>query len=154
MKQKYKHLIFPILVIGLIILALIVVSVRLQGKEKGKESLVEERESKPPEPHELPPPEAVEESRAKLKVFDVKISKAGFEPATFSVLVGEVLQLNLTALDGTYDFFIPSIAHVPSVKPGEVQSISIDAVEKGTLIFSCHDKCSAGKTIKGEIIVQ
>ncbi len=96
---------------------------------------------------------AAPNSPAKLGIFDMKITKNGFEPNTITVREGDRVTINLTAVDGNYDMLMGDFAY-QSVKQGETKAINMQlAVSPGTYLFTCKNFCPQGGAIKGTMVV-
>jgi len=84
-----------------------------------------------------------------LKQFDLSMSKDGFSPASIEVKKGTIVNLNITALDNTYDFMFasPKIGFDIMIKKGDTQTIGFDTSDKdaGTYTFTCDQQCGGGK---------
>lgn len=90
----------------------------------------------------------------KIRFFDLKATKNGFEPDSFTVNKGDNVQFDFTAVDGDYDLDFPYLgAYFSVVKEGNMRRLPFDTGLPGTFIFQCRDYCPAGKKIQGELIV-
>ena len=90
----------------------------------------------------------------KLRFYDIKASKNGFEPNTITVNSGDSVELNLTAVDGDYDVDFAYLgAYFPVVKKGETKKLPLSTNLSGTFTFQCKDFCPLGGVIKGSLIV-
>ena len=90
----------------------------------------------------------------KMRFFDLRATKGGFEPSSFTVNKGDTLQVDFTAIDADYDLDIPHLgAYFKVVKRGESRRLPFSASAPGTFIFQCRDYCPAGGPIKGQLIV-
>lgn len=92
-------------------------------------------------------------SDSKLRIFNIKINSSGFSPAKIVVNQNDIVQFNLTALDGSYDFFLSFPEYHTDVPLNKAREFSFEALRSGRFIFSCRDKCPAGVTVSGELIV-
>lgn len=100
--------------------------------------------------HESP---AAPNTEAKLGFFDMNVSASGFSPSTLTVKLGNLVQIKLTGVGGTYDFSMPWTGLYQKVNDGETKQISFQTTSVGTFIFECRDFCPVGRTIQGELIV-
>lgn len=94
-----------------------------------------------------------DKSTPQLRVFNIIISKDGFDPDKIIVNHQDRIQFNLTALDGTYDLFMDVFKLYIRIPQSERRTISFKAARKGPWKFTCRDYCPEGKTIEGELIV-
>lgn len=95
---------------------------------------------------------AAPNSVQKLKVFDLKISPAGYEPVSFTARRGDLVQIRVAAVGGNYDLEFPYLHLYQSIKAGEIKPISFGVDFTGTVDFLCRDFCGAGREIKGTFI--
>jgi len=98
-------------------------------------------------------PSSPGKTEKKIRIFDMKVSKDGFSPNNLVVNRGDTIQINMTALDGDYDFSMPVGHFYQFSKIGETKNITFDATLDGTFVFECRDHCPTGKVIKGKIVV-
>lgn len=100
------------------------------------------------------PASANPELDTKQRFFDLRASRSGFEPSSFTVNSGDTLQVDFTAVDGDYDLDIPYLgAYFSVVREGETRRLPFDTSLVGTFDFMCRDYCPGGKVIKGQLIV-
>lgn len=92
-------------------------------------------------------------SSASLGIFDMTVSRSGFEPSVLTVKFGNLVQIRLRATDGDYDFSMPWSGLYSVVRAGETRQISFQTTNTGTYLFECRDLCPSGKTISGQLIV-
>jgi heme/copper-type cytochrome/quinol oxidase subunit 2 len=92
-------------------------------------------------------------NNATIGLFEMSVSKDGFSPSQLAVKNGNVVQINLTAVDGNYDWELPWFGLYYSISKGETKNISFQATSPGTLDFYCRDFCPAGGKIAGKIII-
>ncbi len=88
-----------------------------------------------------------------LGIFNIKVSKDGYEPSTLTVKKGNLIQINLTAVDGDFDFSMPYKSLYQFVKKGETKQVSFGVKTSGTYNFMCRDYCPGNKVIEGKLIV-
>jgi heme/copper-type cytochrome/quinol oxidase subunit 2 len=92
--------------------------------------------------------------QTKIRFFDLKATKDGFEPKSFVVNKGDTVQFDFTAVDGDYDLDFPYLgAYFSVVKKGETRRLPFDTSLPGTFLFECRDFCPKDKKIQGELIV-
>lgn len=90
----------------------------------------------------------------KQRFFDLKATKDGFEPPSFTVNKGDTIQIDFTAVDADYDLDIPYLGvYFKVVKKGEGRRLPFSASTPGTFLFQCRDYCPASGPIKGQLIV-
>lgn len=96
---------------------------------------------------------AAQDGAARFGRFNISVSREGYAPATITVKLGNLVQINLTAVGGNYDFSMPWSGLYQMVNSGETKQISFQTTSAGTYVFECRDLCPAGKTISGRLIV-
>lgn len=90
----------------------------------------------------------------KILFFDLKATRRGFEPNSFTVHKGDSLRISFTAVDGDYDLDFPYLgAYFAAVKQGQAKELPFDTSIPGTFAFECRDSCPAGGKIQGKLIV-
>lgn len=89
----------------------------------------------------------------KFRVYDIAITKDGYNPDAITVNRGDVVQLNLTAIDGPYDFSMPYTGLWQAMVEGDTRQVSFGATSAGTFEFRCERICPDGKVIRGQLIV-
>jgi heme/copper-type cytochrome/quinol oxidase subunit 2 len=97
-------------------------------------------------------PAGLSDGDEKIRIFEMKISRAGYVPNNFTINAGDTIQIRMTALDNDYDFYLPWHGIYQNILRGEMKLISFTPKEGGTLAFECRDKCPGGK-ITGSIVV-
>lgn len=90
----------------------------------------------------------------KLRVFDVSITKDGYNPSEIVVNQGDSVNLRLTANGGDYDIAIPDIGLQMSVPEGENRTMAFQALVSGTFTYLCKESCPPSKIIKGSLVVK
>jgi len=88
-----------------------------------------------------------------FRAYNISISKDGYSPSSVTVKKGDVVQLRLTALDGTYDFAVPYTGLYQSIRQGETKQVGFGATMMGSFEFGCRDRCPVGGVLKGQIVV-
>lgn len=96
---------------------------------------------------------AAPDATERFRVYTLVVSKEGYAPNQIVVNKGDVVQLNLTASGGSYDFSMPYTGLSQSVGPGETKQVSFGATSEGTFEFRCNTACPPGKVIRGQLIV-
>jgi len=91
--------------------------------------------------------------KEKLGIFDMNVSKDGYDPLSITVKKGDLVQIRLTAVGGDYDFSMPYTGLYTFVLEGETKQISFGVTSSGTFVFQCRDHCPSEKIIKGQLIV-
>ena len=102
---------------------------------------------------ELEIPASPSAEREKLRLFKISATRTGFNPENITVNKGDLVQIQINALDGDYDFSLPWIGIYQFIKKGEQKRVSFQVTDKGTLFFECKNFCPAGSIIKGSIVV-
>lgn len=93
------------------------------------------------------------ESDAKLRVFNIKISKDGFSPSKIVVREDDVVQFNLTAVGSLYDLSVPHLEYYNDISQDKNIEFSFEASPAGRFSFFCKDKCPESGVVKGELII-
>ncbi len=100
------------------------------------------------------PASANPDLQTKIRFFDLKATRNGFEPESFVVNRGDAVQFDFTAVDNDYDLGFPYLgAYFNVIRQGEMRRLPFDVSLPGTFIFQCRDYCPSGKIIKGQLIV-
>lgn len=86
-------------------------------------------------------------------IFEMRITRRGFDPETLTVKAGNISQVKVTAVDGDYDFSVPDVGLYVFVKQGETQNVSFGQTTTGTFTFECRDHCPRTGKIQGSLIV-
>ncbi len=89
----------------------------------------------------------------KFRIFDMQVNKDGYSPDSFTVNLGDTVQIKMTSVDGDYDFSMPWSGLYQFAKRGENKTITFGATSAGTFVFECRDHCPPDKVLKGTIIV-
>lgn len=88
-----------------------------------------------------------------LGIFSMTVSENGFNPDSITVKNGNLVQINLTAKGGDFDFSMPYTGLYTAVGNNETKQISFQTTGTGTFVFECRDHCPSGKKIQGTVIV-
>jgi len=166
-KQIVVALVLVIIIAASVIFGSVQNRNNLQNKQNGQVNenqplSFEELGYKPDIPKEvdLTPPKleapasANPELQTKIRFFDLKATKDGFEPKSFVVNKGDSVQFDFTAVDGDYDLDFPYLGvYFSVVKKGETRRLPFDTSLAGTFLFECRDFCPKDKKIQGELIV-
>lgn len=92
--------------------------------------------------------------QTKLLFFDLKATKSGFQPSSFTVHKGDSLHIAFTAVDGAYDLDFPYLgAYFSTVAKGQTKDLPFDTSVPGTFAFECRDSCPVSGPIQGSLIV-
>jgi plastocyanin len=91
---------------------------------------------------------------AEFGIFNLTIDRNGFHPASLAVKRGDIVQIKVTSLDGTYDMWIPRKAMYWKIPKGETKPFTFTAAEIGTFLFECRDFCPSGKILQGTLITK
>lgn len=86
------------------------------------------------------------DSKKKIRSFDVIADKNSFSVEKIIVYEDDVVKINFTAKDKTYDFSIPDFGIKQSAKKGETKLVEFQAVRVGSFIFE-------SKPVQGAILV-
>lgn len=110
-----------------------------------------------PKDVELTPPQsqvpAAPGTEAQLRVFNMTISRDGYNPSQIVVNQGDRVSINITSEGGDYDIEIPDLGLYQNVSAGQSGKIDFQALIPGTFIFQCKNNCP-GKQINGRLIVK
>ena len=85
---------------------------------------------------------------AKYRSFDITLQNGAFTPSTIAVNQGDTVNLNITALDGSYDFTQPDFGFKYPLPQGESKQIGFEATAPGKFIFYC---AACGGPSKGPV---
>ncbi len=88
------------------------------------------------------------------RLFNISISKSGFDPDQIVVNNGDLVKLTIQSIDGDYDLDLPSIGGYQFVKKGESRPIGFQALKTGTFTYICRDHCPSQGIILGKFIVK
>ncbi len=86
--------------------------------------------------------------------YDIRGENGGFEPSTIMADEGDVIVINLAAVDGDYDIFFPDFGVYRGVKHGETGKLSFQAYPYGDYKFFCENNCigrPSGRLIVNEV---
>ena len=90
----------------------------------------------------------------KIRFYDLRATEDGFEPSQLSVISGDSVNIEFTAVDGDYDLDFPYLgAYFSVTNEGEVRTLPFDTSIPGTFQFSCRDHCGGGEKILGTLVV-
>lgn len=90
-----------------------------------------------------------------VKTIDVTASRFQFEPATISVMEGDMVRLRLRSIDRLHAFAIDAF-DVKAMIPAGGETVTVDFVadRAGTFAFTCSEYCGTGHSrMKGALIV-
>lgn len=87
------------------------------------------------------------------KFFNLAISEKGYEPAEITVKKNDSVTIEITAVDGDRDFFVPTLGLYQVAKKGETKLIVFEAITPGVYSFGCRAHCPVSGTTKGKIII-
>jgi heme/copper-type cytochrome/quinol oxidase subunit 2 len=85
--------------------------------------------------------------------FNISISGGAFSPNTIIVNKGDTVHINLTAVDGNYDFTQTDMGLSMAVAKGQTKIVQFDANTVGKLTFYCKSCGGPGKGPIGYIEV-
>jgi len=105
------------------------------------------KNAKPTEPDKIIQ-NATGQKTETLKIFEIKVTKKGYEPNEITVNKNDDVKLEITAVDGDYDWSMPLSGFYQIAKKGETKLIILEARTPGTYNFECRDYCPGAK-IKG-----
>lgn len=156
-----------IMVVGLLVIAMFALYLLLGGREDIPSSAPGETSARGDVEELLPDflkvplskPDAIVPlapgSANSLRTFNVRASRAGFSPAQVVVVAGDVIQFNVTAVDGTYDINMPDFySYIYPILKGTTQSFSLDVRKLGRFTFSCMEACPPGEVIRFQVVVR
>lgn len=169
-KNKKNVLTISGIVLAVIVVAAILILVRPGGKN-GSRQVGDSNKSltmsdvpegiKVPEMGEevgkgVAAPEAVASASVngnnKYRIFSIAADKNAFSPDTIIVNVGDVVHINFTAVDKTYDLTIPDYGMKQTVYKGETKVLEFQTVNAGKFMFYC-DLCGGlNSEVKGYVI--
>lgn len=86
-------------------------------------------------------------------VYAISASASGYSPNSITVKKGDVVKIELTAVDAKYDFSLQGYGNYIVAERGEMKKVSFMPDTVGTFLFTCRDFCPAGKKIQGTLII-
>ena len=90
----------------------------------------------------------------KLGIYEIRITKNGFDPLTLTVKKGNLVQLRITAVDADYDWSMPYSGLYKTIKKGETGDVGPwGATLAGTFIFECRNLCPLENTTGSLIVI-
>jgi len=90
----------------------------------------------------------------KMRFYEMRATKDGFEPSSLAVEGGDTVQIKFTAVDGDYDIDFPYLGvYFNVVRKGETKTLPFDTSLSGTFGFLCRDYCPDSGKIEGKLIV-
>ncbi|MCS7200741.1 MAG: cupredoxin domain-containing protein [Patescibacteria group bacterium] len=96
-------------------------------------------------------PASADQSEVKLRTFNLQIRKNKIVPREIRVYVGDVVEINVTAVDKNYDLQIPEYGLKTQVGKGESSVIQFQASQPGKFILLCS-LCSP--PVNGSLLVK
>lgn len=85
--------------------------------------------------------------------FDLTIQKNAFSPSTVIVNQGDIVDLEITAVDGNYAFTQPDYGFNAPIKKGRTQRIQFQALQSGDFTFYCASCGGPSSGPVGHLIV-
>lgn len=90
---------------------------------------------------------------ARLRVFDLEVNGDKFSKDTIIVNQWDIVRINLSSVDKTYDFSLPALGTTQVVKRGETKPIEFQAVREGTFEFYCGRCGGPAKGPVGTLVI-
>jgi plastocyanin len=97
---------------------------------------------------------ASQTSGAQFRSFAVAISNNAYNPATIAVNKGDIVDLELTAVDGNYGFTQPDYGYDLPISMGKTQKVQFQALNSGKFTFYCSACGGPAKGPVGYLIVK
>lgn len=99
-------------------------------------------------------PSAQNDPSAQYRSYGIKIENGQFTPDTVVLNYGDVIDLEITAVDGNYDFTQPDFGWHSNIAKGATQRIQGSASAKGKFTFYCKSCGGPSKGPVGYIIIK
>ena len=90
----------------------------------------------------------------KLRSFDIRADGGRFIPSTVIVNQGDTVNINFTAVDGSYDITIPDYGIRQTTEIGETRMLEFLAINDGKFTFYCELCGGIDSDAKGFIIIR
>jgi len=126
-------------------------------REEVPKNIVAPEIGEKPASEEIAVPETVVEAapgaESKFRLFEIKAEKDAYIPSEVIVNQGDIVHINFTAVDKTYDLTFPDYGMKQIAKMGETKILEFQANQSGKFLYYC-DLCGGieGK-VTGHIIV-
>ena len=98
-------------------------------------------------------PAAPHRGDASFRSFNVSINGGKFEPDTVIVKMGDTARINVTAVDGDYDYFQPDYGFKVRLAQGETKFTQFDATAAGKFTIFCESCGGPDRGPVGYLIV-
>jgi plastocyanin len=85
--------------------------------------------------------------------FNISIQNGAFSPDTVIVKEGDTVNLEITAVDGNYDFTQPDYGFSDPIAKGKTQTIQFQALQTGNFTFYCASCGGPSSGPVGHLIV-
>jgi heme/copper-type cytochrome/quinol oxidase subunit 2 len=93
------------------------------------------------------------DTTSSFRSFSIKISNNAYTPSTVIVNQGDVVDLEITAIDANYAFTQPDYGFNAAIPKGKTQKIQFQALQSGKFTFYCGTCGGPAKGPVGYIIV-
>ena len=85
--------------------------------------------------------------------YAIQATASGFNPNSITVKKGDVVNLQLYAIDAKYDFSLQGYGNYLAVEKGGMGEVTFMPDTVGTFLFTCRDFCPASGKLQGTFIV-
>lgn len=89
----------------------------------------------------------------KFRIFSIKAEGDKYSPNTIIVNVGDIIHINFSAVDKTYDLTIPDYGMKQTAEKGETKILEFQAVNTGKFTYYCEVCGGLKSDAKGYIII-
>lgn len=90
-----------------------------------------------------------------VKEFTMTASQWKFEPNTINVNQGDTVKLQITDIDVTHGFSLPTFGINKQLDAGKTTTVEFVADKKGTFTFACSVFCGSGHSgMNGKLVVE
>jgi plastocyanin len=89
----------------------------------------------------------------KFRIFSIKAEGDKYSPNTIIVNVGDIIHINFSAVDKTYDLTIPDYGMKQTAEKGETKILEFQAGNTGKFAYYCEVCGGLDSGVKGYIII-
>lgn len=92
-------------------------------------------------------------AKTKIRQFNLQAYKSAFQPNIIMSYAGDIVRINLFAVDTKYDFTIPGLNISQTAQKGETRSMEFQVTAPGTFDIICN-LCSQPQKPRGYLVVK
>lgn len=92
-------------------------------------------------------------AKTKIRQFNLQANKSAFQPNIILAYLGDIVRVNLRAVDNKYDFTIPGLNIAQTVQMGETRSMEFQVTSTGNFNIICSS-CSQPQKPRGYLVVK